>query len=79
MNAIKTCLDNLKNQVNTQDSHIDTINERSHDNSRALLEIRQVITDTVNHAEIRLHTNVNKLNGKLSNEVMKNLKLLKRN
>ena len=76
VDALTTCLDNLKNQVNTQDSHIDTINERPHDNSRILLKICQVITDTVNHAEIRLHTNVNKLNSNLYNEVDKKLEAL---
>ena len=74
--SLKTRLDNLKNQVKAQAGHIDTINEQSHDNSRAILELHQFITDTVNHAEIRLHTNITKLNGKLSNEVDKKLAAL---
>ena len=71
VDSLTTRLDNLKNQVNTQDGHIDTINEHSHDNSRTLLEICQAITDTVNHAEIKLCANVKEINDDLSKDVDK--------
>ena len=76
VDALTTRLDNLKNQVNTQDGYIDTINEHSHENSKHLLKICQVITDTVNHAEIRLHTNVTNLDSKQSSEVNAKLEAL---
>ena len=73
LNALKTCLDNLKNRVNTQDGHIDTINKRSHDNSRQLLDICKTITDTVTHAEIKLCAHAKQLNDDLSEDVNKKL------
>ena len=74
--ALKTRLDNLKNQVKAQAGHIDTINTRSHDNSRELLDIRKTITETVTHAEIKLCAHAKKLNDDLTEDIDKKLAAL---
>ena len=75
--AIKKRLNDLKNQINDQDGHISTINERVNTNSQDVLKLCQVLADTITHAEIRLTVLVNNLNDKLSHQFDDKLKALK--
>ena len=77
IDTIKKRLNNLKNQINDQDYHISTINERANTCSQDVLKLCQVVTDTVTNAEIRFNTLVNKLNNMLSCQVNDKLEALK--